>query len=251
MPTVNKSEVQRIYEQAVRPLLKRDPLFARGGDVEIMDRLMAELPDHIGRLFGETLQGGAPAYRYAGLVLASEMIRHYEALREIEYSGALCVDDEEVFVYSGHLHVRGDLVLGNQAIVIVAGDLELDGNFVGGPKDYSMLGVAGTMTATNVMTMGELIVTGRVVVRDLAYFYRDVCSAMAPALRARLVIQNESFDHFGKIIAVDEHLFERLSEERPERLQHVRAQLGLQGPTGDVEQLETALRRRLTANVPV
>jgi hypothetical protein len=251
MPTVDKAEVQTIYEQAVRPLLKRDPLFARGGNVEIMDRHMAELPDHIGRLFGETLQGGTPAYRYAGLILASEMIRHYEALREIEHSGALCVDDEEVFVYSGHLHVRGDLVLGNQAVVIVAGDLELDGNFIGGPEDYSMLGVAGTMTAANIMTMGELIVTGRVVVRDLAYFYRNVYASMAPALRARLVIQNESFDHFGKIIAVEEHLFERLGEELPERLQHVRARLGLQDPASDLDELETALRRQLTANVPV
>jgi hypothetical protein len=145
--------------------------------------------------------------------------------------------------------LSGDLVLGDQAIAIVAGDLDVVGNVVGGEGDYSMLGVAGAMTAHNIMTQGELLVGQRVAVRDVVYLYRNNYSAVAPAIRARVLVENERFNTFSKVNA-DEQMAELLTEERPDRLQHAASLLGL-SPVATVEELEDGLRRQLTANVPI
>lgn len=247
MPTIAKNNVHELYAE-LRPRLAADPLFSGSGNLEQMDRYMARLPNTVETLFGETLQGDAEAYRYAGVLLAAELVRRYAASQVFTHDGPLRVGDGDVLFYRGDLRVAGDLVLGDQAVVVVAGDLDVEGNVVGGAWDYSMLGVAGAMTARNVMTMGELLAGQRVTVSDAAYFYRNDYTAVAPAIRARVLVENDRLNAFGKISA-DEQIAELLGESRPERLQHAASLLGL-GHVIGAEDLERELRRRLTVAVP-
>ena len=220
----------------------------REGQREVMEALLAgQLPARVETLFAETLQGDHPAYRYAGLALVAELVRRHGGTAA-RHAGALIVDDEEVFFYRGNLAVSGDLVLGDRAVVVVAGDLKVKGSFVGGASDYSLLAVGGAMKAANVMTLGELIVGKRLDVAGAAYLYRNDYSAMAPVVRAAVLIQNERFDRFREVIAGD-RVAELIGEYNPDRLQYVCGLLGLE-PVPDADQLEAALRRRLTAAVP-
>jgi len=247
MPTVDKYQVHELYAD-LRVRLAKDPLFAAGGELETLDRRVAQLPDTIQQLFGETLQGGSVVYRYGGLLLATELVRRFGPNQRFTYDGALAAEQGEILFYGGDLRVAGDLLLGEQAMVVVAGDLDIEGSFVGSAAGYSLLGVGGAMTAHGVMTAGELIVAQRLAVRDVVYLHGEG-AALAPAVRARVLVENARRDALGKVNA-EEHIIGELARADPERLQHrVAAVLGLEGVI-DVPTLEAALRARLTANAP-
>jgi hypothetical protein len=241
MPSVPKNQVQELYAE-LRVRLAQDPLFTGSGSLDTLDGLMAKLPDTVEELFGDTLQGDADAYRYAGVLLCGELVRRFAAHQVYTHDSGLTVDDEEVLFFGGDLKVGGDLVLGDQSIVVVAGDADIDGSFVGGATDYSLLGVAGAVTAGNVMTQGELLAGQRVTVQDVAYFYRNGYSAVAPALRARVLVENERFNTFSKVNA-DDQLAELLTLEH---LPRASALLGV-GGVESLEELEQSLRSRLTS----
>ena len=98
--TVEKYQVHELYAE-LRSRLANDPLFG-GATLEQMDAYMAEL------------------------------VHRFAAGQVFNYDGPLTVEEMEVFFYGGDLHVSGDLVLGNQSIVVVAGDLDrlaIDGDF--------------------------------------------------------------------------------------------------------------------------
>ncbi len=248
MPAISTDQLLQALA-GLRPQLADDPLFTEAGDLEALEGYVRRFPGTLQRFFCDTLQGDSEAYRYAALLLVAELLRRSGDGRVHTWSGALPVDDEEVFLYWGDLKVDGDLALGDQAIVLVAGDLELNGAFVGAEWDYSLLAVAGSMTASDVMTQGELIVGKHLSVRDVAYLYRSDHSAVAPSIEARVLVENERFDRFGAIEA-DEHIAELLSEEQPDRLRHAGSLLG-SPDAATADELEAALRRRLSRNVPI
>lgn len=233
---------------ALRPRLQSDPLFTEGGDLATLEAWVERYPGTLQRFFCDTLQGDSEAYRYAALLLAAEVLRERGDGRLSTWTGGLPVDEEEVFLYWGGLKVDGDLALGDQAIVLVVGDLELSGAFVGAEWDYSLLAVSGTMTARNVMTQGELIVGGRLLVRESAYLYRSDHSAVCPSIQAGALVENERFDRFGEV-ETGEQIAELLTEEEPDRLRYAAALLGVP-EASTVDDLEAALRRRFTRTVP-
>jgi hypothetical protein len=247
MPTVDKYQVHELYAD-LRVRLARDPLFISAAELETLDRRVAQLPDTIEQLFGDTLQGGSVAYRYAGVLLATELVRRFGPNQRFTYDGALAAEEGEILFYGGDLRVAGDLVLGEQAMLVVVGDLDVEGSFIGSAAGYSLLGVGGAMAAHGVMTAGELIVAQRLAVRDVVYLYGQG-TALAPAVRARVLVENDRRDTLGRVSA-EEHIIGALARADPERLQYrVAAVLGLEGVV-DVPTLEAALRARLTTDVP-
>jgi hypothetical protein len=240
MPTVPKNQVRELYAE-LRFRLAQDPLFTGSGSLDTLDGLMAKLPDTVEQLFGDTLSGDADAYRYAGVLLCGELVRRFAAHEVYTHDTGLAVDDGEVLFFGGDLRVGGNLVLGDKAIVVVAGDAEIEGSIVGG-EGASLLGVAGAVTAGNVMTRGELLAGQRVTVQDVAYFSGNGCSALAPALRARVLVENKRLNTFSKVNADDQ-----LAELTADHLARAAALLGV-GQVDTVVELEQALRSRLTAS---
>jgi len=238
MTTVEKYQVKELYAE-LRSKLDRDPLFT--GDVEHMDTLLVGLPDTVEQLFVETLHDAAQCYRYAAVLLMADLVRRFAPSQAFNLEGPMRVASGEMVFFGGDLHVAGHLRLDHGAVLVVAGDVELEGSFIGG--EHSVLGVSGTMTARNAMTPGEMMVAQRLAIRELVYLYRNDHSSLAPAVRCRLLVQNDGFNTLRKISA-ETQIDELLTEERPERLQQVAVLLGLDA-VESVEQLESALCQRL------
>lgn len=245
MPTVDKREILDLFSD-FKTQLVHDDLFSRKGEIAIMERYMARLPTSFESFFAETLKNGSESYRYAAVLFAGEVMRHYEVVRSYIELGNLVARQGESRFFGGNLEVRGNLALEDQAIVVVAGDLFVEGNVVGAEWDYSMLGVAGSMRCRSLMTKGELLVGQTVAIRDHAYLYRKGCSALAPAFKARVLVQNHRLDSFLEVTA-EQRVAEPLTEEQKERLGRVCDLLGLH-QVDDAAALETALRSRLLSD---
>ncbi len=249
MPTITKEQALAVFEM-IAPQLARDPLFNDGAEIETMRRLLAYLPPTADALFGVTLRGGPPAYRYAGLRLYADLVRLHRALEEHAiYDGSLTVEGNESFCYRGDLRVDGDLVLAAGATFVVAGELEVRGAVLGAGAGYSLLAVAGTMSAHDVMTAGDLIVGQRLAVTNVAYFQGGAGgTTLAPAARARVLVQDESrADHLLKARAAS-HFTATLHRLPADRLAAIATTLGIDPATatsiGSVEHCLRGLLRR-------
>ena len=246
MPTIEKAEILSLFKR-LKPRLAEDALFS-GGDADRMERYLQLLPGNFRDLFVETLHGDSEEYRYAGIVLAAAMVREFDRMKAFVHPGNLVVRSEDFRFYPGHVRVQGDIVLRDQAIMVLAGNLAVDGNIVGAEWDYSMLGAGGKISCNNVMTQGEILAGGEINVADVAYFYRNDYSSMARRLKASIVVQNDSFDNFGEVIA-EERVEELVTEEAPDRFEYV-CQLLRLPRCRDIADLERRLRARLTGQPP-
>ncbi len=145
------------YER-VRPALTTDPLFVENAadfdvDVEELDRRMACPPGH---LDADTLWDwleGADQYRWAGLRVLADA---FAAPGSLRLSGRVTVPEGSLRVATGDVVVEGDLVLEDQAMVLVLGTLTVTGALVGSVRDYSLVAAAEVRCRDGV-TFGEIL----------------------------------------------------------------------------------------------
>ncbi len=245
MSAVNEEQLLEAFAR-VASSLEQDPLF-EGGDVKTMEAYLDKLPSDAKELFARTLQGCSAAYRYAGLILMAELVRTHGAFEKAAVPESLVVAKGDVSSFNGALHIKGNLILEPDAIVVVAGDLRIDGNFLGAEQGYSLLAVAGTMTSTSLMTRGELLVGKSLAVKDSAFLTNNDYPARSPRISARVLIQNDRLDLFGRVY-VGEHITGPLAEWGSGRLRKVCKLLGI-GATADLLDLESAYRASLMQDI--
>lgn len=241
MSAVNEKQLLEVF-RSIAPALEKDPLF-EGGDLKTMEAYLDKLPSNAQELFSRTLQGCSAAYRYAGLILMSALVRTHATLERVKLPEGLAVGKGEFSIISGTLHVKGNLTLEPDAVVVVAGDLRVDGNFLGAEQGYSLLAVGGAMTTTRLLTRGELLVGKSLAVKDSAFFTQNEYPARCKRISARVLIQNDRLDNFGRVY-VGEHITGPLAEWGTRRLQAVCKLLELQA-TADLQSLEQAYRASL------
>lgn len=244
---LDRAELMAAYAE-LRQQLAGDPIFTgsegeEGGTLEKLEQRLERAPE----TYEEFLAENRGPYRYGGVRLAAQVVRR-RGKKAFTHEDALIVDREEIAYYPGDLRVRGDLVLGDRAAVLVAGDLTIDGNFVGAEWDHSLLAVGGSLTVGNVMTHGELVVGERITVKDVAYLHGGELVARAPAIRARTLIENDCINLFGEVEA-KERLAEAVGEEDTVGLQRICGLVGMKNVT-DIDHFEERFRKRLTAKVP-
>jgi len=243
---LDRGELMRAFEQ-LHQQLAADPIFADGdeGSVETMRERLQSAPSSYEELLGVTLADGG-AHLYGGLRVVASVFRA-RSLRQALHEGAMVVDREEVLFLASHLRIRGDLLLGDRASVLVAGDLVIDGNFIGAEWDNSVLGVGGALTVGNLMTRGDLLVADRITVKDVAYLHGDRV-ARAPAVRARVLIENDRANLFGAVEA-KERVADVIADESP-TLARVCALVSMKQPPDTADGFEDRLRRRFVAKIP-
>ena len=187
----------RAFERC-RPLLESDPMLLppqrKSFSVDALTRFLTPLPTTVEALFADTLQGMSEAYRYAGLRIVSAMVE--PARLDSVALDALVVKSREPTFFPGHVHVHGNVE--NASILVVAGDLTIDGTYYGGPN-YSLLAVGGAVRVGNVATQGEILVGTRLESRGVVYLHYNDYSCMIPDLRARAVVQEDRSDSFGAV----------------------------------------------------
>lgn len=248
---LDPAELQRAFED-LRPRLAVDPIFADGeaGDedvgVEGMEALLADPPATYEEWLGTLVQHDGGAYLYGGLCTIAGVF--HSRRKQVTVDDPLVVDRDDLLFFPDDLRIRGDLLLGDRAGVVVAGDLTIDGNFVGAEWASSLLGVGGTLTVGNLMTPGELVVAGRITVKDVAYFHGEG-TARAPGIRARVLIENSRVDRFGDVDA-REYLAPSEPIESGPPLQQMCALVSMKRPPDAIDGFEDRLRRRLTAKIP-
>ncbi|GHG70498.1 hypothetical protein [Comamonas sp. JC664] len=101
--------------------------------------------------------------------------------------------------------VKGNLVLEDQSRLLIAGDLEVEGNIIHEGLDYALLFTGGSLSAKNLLFHGELVALGPITVRDVAWTYYNDCSTYADSLKARIVVADDRFDAVDAVQA--EHHF--------------------------------------------
>lgn len=246
---LDRGELMRAFEQ-LHQQLAADPIFADGdqGSVETMRERLQAAPSSYEELLGTVLagDGGGGAQLYGGLCVVASVFRA-KGLRQTLHDGAMVVDREEVLFHASDLRIRGDLLLGDRASVLVAGDLVVDGNFIGAEWDNSVLGVGGALTVGNLMTSGDLLVAGRITVKDVAYLHGDRV-ARAPAVRARVLVESDRANVFGSVEA-KERVSGEVADGSP-TLARICALVSMKQPPDTVDGFEDRLRRRFAAKIP-
>ncbi len=101
--------------------------------------------------------------------------------------------------------VKGNLVLEDQSRLLVAGDLEVEGNIIHEGLDYALLFTGGALCAKNLLFHGELVALGPITVQDVAWTYYNDCSTYADSLKARIVVADDRFDAVDAVHA-EQHL---------------------------------------------
>ncbi|MFI2433034.1 hypothetical protein [Streptomyces sp. NPDC018693] len=195
------------YER-VRPALTRDRLFVENAadfdvDVEELDLRMAWPP---GRLDAGTLWDwldGADQYRWAGLRVLAEAFAVPGSLR---LAGRITVPEGSLRVATGDVVVEGDLVLEDQAMVLVLGTLTVTGALVGSVWDYSLVAAAEVRCRDGV-TSGEILALDAIRCTGALYLSGNDYSCRAPLFDGGVLVDFERSNAFGRV-DVDERITE-------------------------------------------
>jgi len=186
--------------------LLRDPLFAGdaaefGVSADELDRRMAQPPGH---LDGEALWDwldGADQYRWAGLRVLAEALAGTVPVR---LPGNVTVPGQQAWIATGDVLVDGNLVLGEQAMVLVLGRLTVAGALVGSLSDYSMV-AAAEVACRNGVTAGEVLALSAIRCPGAFYLSHNDYSCRAPLYSGGVLVDFERFNAFSRV-EVDERL---------------------------------------------
>ncbi|WP_282699783.1 hypothetical protein [Streptomyces sp. CC219B] len=195
--------IKSAYER-VRPALRRDRLFVENAaafdvDVEELDLRMARPP---GRLDAGTLWdwlGGADQYRWAGLRVLAEGFAVPGALR---LAGRITVPEGSLRVATGDVVVEGDLVLEDQAMVLVLATLTVTGALVGSLWDYSMV-AAAEVSCRDGVTSGEILALDAVRCTGALHLSGNDYACRAPLFDGGVLVDFERSNAFGRVDAAE------------------------------------------------
>lgn len=203
-------DAQRIrasYER-VRPALAKDRLFVENAaefdvDVAELDLRMACPPAHLDtRTLWDWLDG-ADQYRWAGLRVLADA---YAAPGSLRLTGRVTVPEGSLRVATGDVVVEGDLVLEEQAMVLVLGKLTVTGALVGSVWDYSMA-AATEVSCRDGVTSGEILALDAIRCTGALYLSGNDYSCRAPLFDGGVLVDFERSNAFGRVDA-DERITE-------------------------------------------
>ncbi|MDK0524340.1 hypothetical protein [Streptomyces sp. ML-6] len=183
----------------VRGALVRDALFARDADmygvtVDELDRRMRQPPDRLDSETSWDWLDGPDQYRWAALRVLAEA---YPPADEQELAGRTVVPENTIHVIAADVHVDGDLVLEEQAMLFVLGRLRVTGALVG-RAGYSV--VAGReIECADGATAGEVLALDGIRCPGTFYFGHNDCSARAASYDGGVLVDFERDNAFGRV----------------------------------------------------
>ncbi|MFF9316404.1 hypothetical protein ACF1BP_11455 [Streptomyces sp. NPDC014735] len=183
----------------VRPDLVRDPLLiadaaAYDVGVDALDKRMSAPPQD---LTADTFWGwlnGADQYRWAGLRVLAEA---YATSGTEHRTGRVVVPEGTMRIARGDVRVDGDLVLEDQAMVLVLGTLTVTGALVALP-DYTMVAAAEAVCRDGV-SAGEVLALGAVRCPGTLYLAHGDHSCRAPLCAGGTLVDFERDNAFGAV----------------------------------------------------
>ncbi|MFP2962452.1 hypothetical protein ACLEPN_32930 [Myxococcus sp. 1LA] len=114
-------------------------------------------------------------------------------------------EGDDRVLHAARVVVKGNLVLEDQSRLLVAGDLEVEGNIIHEGFDYALLFTGGSLSARNLLFHGELVSLGPITVQEVAWTYYNDYSTYADSLKARIVVADDRFDAVDAVQS-DHHL---------------------------------------------
>jgi hypothetical protein len=190
--------------EEMRADLDRDVWFGKGRyTTAALALLLGKGSDtNLGALFGDTLQGMIQSARYGGIKAVRHMLRDV-ATKESRPS--LAIAKGESVVVEGDLRVDGNV--DNAGILVVTGDLEIGGNYLGPTFSYSLVVVGGWIRVQHLSASGEVIAGGGLEATGVVHFIYNDYSSVLPVVRAKALVTEDNFPVLGAVTAtrVDGH----------------------------------------------
>jgi hypothetical protein len=190
--------------EAVRADLDRDVLFGKGRyTTAALAALLGKGSDkNLGALFGDTLQGMIQSARYRGIKVVHHMLRD---VTTTERRPSLAIAKGDSVVIEGNLRVDGNV--DNSGILVVTGDLEIGGNYLGPMFGYSLAAVGGSIRVTHLSASGEVIAGGGLEASGIVHLVYNDYSSVLPVVRAKALVIEDNFPVLGTVTAtrVDGH----------------------------------------------
>ncbi|MFF8713009.1 hypothetical protein ACF07T_16475 [Streptomyces sp. NPDC015184] len=196
--SLSAEQVGNAYAR-VRASLIGDELFVRDADmydvtVDELDRRMGQPPDRLDSETSWDWLGGPDQYRWAALRVLAEA---YPQADGQELTGRTVVPENTVHVIAADVHVEGDLVLEEQAMLFVLGRLRVTGALVG-RAGYSV--VAGReIECADGATAGEALALDSIRCPGTFYFGHNDCSARAASYEGGVLVDFERDNAFGRV----------------------------------------------------
>jgi len=180
----------------IRPELEADALFHEGGfSMAKLEGLLSRGPDDdLATLFGDTLQGMIQGARYGAIKAVRQL---YRAAGTLHTRPAMSIREGHTEVFIGSLRVHGDVE--NDGILIVTGDLEVRGRYIGPPYTYSLVAVGGVMRVRHASASGEIIAAGGIEANGVVHLSYNDYSSVLPRVRARALVTEDNFPVLGNV----------------------------------------------------
>lgn len=195
---LNADRIREAYKRMRRRLLAlpefdRDAREAGVSALDI-DRRMDRPPGDESELW-EWLDG-SDHYRFAGLFVFHEAFGGASAT---EVDGGVHLEGE-VQIIAGDVHIRGDLVLTDAAMLMVLGELVVDGDIRAEDTDYSLV-AAASVRCRNLVSWGEVLALSSIEVAGTVYLAGNDHSCRAPRMTAAVLVDFERGNVFGQVDA--------------------------------------------------
>ncbi|MEE1738781.1 hypothetical protein PUR49_20010 [Streptomyces sp. BE147] len=183
----------------VRASLLDDALFIQdaaqyGVTVDELDRRMQQPPAQLDSGSSWDWLDGPEHYRRAVLRV---LVEAYGSADRHELAGPVEVPGDAVHVVAADVHVDGDLVLEEQAVLFVLGKLSVSGALVGRPG-YSVA-AAREIECADGATGGEVLALGGIRCPGTFYFGHNDCSARAAWYDGGILVDFERYNAFGRV----------------------------------------------------
>ncbi|MEV0293101.1 hypothetical protein [Nocardia sp. NPDC050710] len=198
---LDRTLVTEAYRR-VRDTLAGSPLLVTdaaevGFSFDDLDRRMANAPDS---LDGESLWAwldGPDQYRWAAL---SVLVDAYEPMstEALQLAGRVVVPASGAPVIAGDVHIDGDLILEDQAMVFVLGRLTVTGSLVAEGADYSMIG-ARDIACRDGVTPGEVLAVEAIRCPGTFLFWNNDYSSRAQTYSGGVLVDFERHNMFGRV----------------------------------------------------
>ncbi|MER7475574.1 hypothetical protein [Micromonospora sp. NPDC000018] len=168
-----------------------------GFSFDDLDRRMANAPDS---LDGESLWAwldGPDQYRWAALSVLAEAYQPVPT-ETLRLAGRVVVPASGTPVIAGDVHIDGDLILEDQAMVFVLGRLIVTGALVAEGADYSMVG-ARDITCRDGVTPGEVLAVEAIRCPGAFLLWGNNYSSRAQTYVGGVLVDFERHNVFGRV----------------------------------------------------
>ena len=218
----------------IRDALDADPMLGKITTAHL-ELLLARGPDDdLAKLFGDALQGMAQGARYGGIKVAHRL---HHAASVLHRHPTLSIARGQRRTIVGDLYVEGDVA--NAGILVVTGNVEIGGSYIGPTAAYSLLAVGGVAKVRHVSTSGEVIVGEALDASGVVHVVYNDYSAVLPVVRAHALVIEDNFPVLGEVTVA--HRFDRTRSVTGDDLL---ALFGKREPAADGDDDDGSLVRR-------